>query len=197
MASASIGQVHRRTAALGRGGRRQGAPRRHREEGGRRHGHPGRPGPDGRDDSRVPQLPPGGDRGRVSADDAARTGFRPRGAQHPAVRPRLPRRSDGPHSPHLSRPLHPPRADDGTARRDQAVGAGAAGRGGHRPRRGRPPRGGHLSEDDLRPRLLPCRSASRQPDGDGRLPDRAARFRHGRPDRRAAARETSARCSWP
>ena len=34
-------------------------------------------------------------------------------------------------------------------------------------RRGRPARRGHLPEDDLRPRFLPCRSASRQPVGDG------------------------------
>ena len=74
---------------------------------------------------------PVGDRGRVSADDAAGVGLRPRGAQHPAVRPRFPRRPDGPLSPHLSRPFQPPRADDGTARRDQALGAGAA-EGGRR-----------------------------------------------------------------
>ena len=59
---------------------------------------------------------------------------------------------------------------------------------GHRHRRSRPARRGHLSEDDLRQRLLSCRSASRQSDGDGGLPDRAVGFRHGRPDRRAAAR---------
>ena len=60
---------------------------------------------------------------------------------------------------------------------------------GDRPGRSRPARGGHLPENDLRPRLLPCRSAPRQPVGDGRLSDRAVGLRHGRPDRRAAARE--------
>ena len=85
-------------------------------------------------------------------------------------------------------PLEPARADDGAAGRDQAVGAGAAGGGGHRRRGGRSPRRGHLPENDLRPRLLPRRSAPRQPAGDGGVPDRIVGFRHGRSDRRAAAR---------
>ena len=82
---------------------------------------------DGRDVARVPQLSPLGDCGRVSAGDAAGTGFRPRGAEHPAVRPRFPRRPDRLHSAHLSRAFEPAGADDGAARRDQAVGAPAAG----------------------------------------------------------------------
>ena len=51
---------------------------------------------------------------------------------------------------------------------------GAAGGGGRGYRRGRPAGRGRLPEDDLRPRLLPCRSAPRQPAGDGGVHDRAA-----------------------
>ena len=65
---------------------------------------------------------PAGDRGGVSAGDAARVGLRPRGTEHPAVRPRFPRRPDRPHPAHLSEPFQPARADDGTAGRHQAVG---------------------------------------------------------------------------
>ena len=156
-------------APFGRGGGGEGAPCRHREEGGGRHGHPRRPGRAGGDGARVPQLSALRDRGRVSAGDAARTRFRPRGAQHPTVRPRFPRRPDRPYSGTYPSLSTPPGADDGAAHGHQTVGAGTAGGLGHRHRRSRPPRRGDLPEDDLRPRFLPCRSAPRQPDGDGGL----------------------------
>ena len=81
-----------------RAGGAQGAARRHRAEGGSRHGHPFRAGATGGAFPRVPELPPAGDRRRVPADDPPRAGFPPRAAEHAAVLPRFRRRPDGPHS---------------------------------------------------------------------------------------------------